>query len=139
MNHSTDNLLVCCMDFRFHEATMKHIKENYGANSFDLCTLAGGSQQVSQDVQAGKETLFKEIGIGCNLHHVNRVFLVNHQDCGAYGGSKAFDSLETELSAYKDDLKAAAEKIKSEYPDVEVIRLQVRFDESDKIWLEEVQ
>ncbi len=139
MKHTTDNLLVCCMDFRFHEATMEHIRKEYGADSFDLCTLAGGAQQVSNEVAAGKETLFKEIGIGCNLHSVKRVFLVNHQDCGAYGGSKKFENLETELSTYKDDLREAALKIKDAYENVEVVLLQVRFKEDDTIWLEAVE
>jgi hypothetical protein len=46
--------------------------------------------------------------------------LVNHRDCGAYGGSDAFHSTEAERAQHENDLRRAAELLRKEFPDVAV-------------------
>ena len=55
------------------------------------------------------------------LHKTNRVMLMVHSDCGAYGGLQAFDGNdEREAANHESELRSAAEFLKSNIPAIEV-------------------
>ena len=63
----------------------------------------------------------------CDLHHAKKLVIVNHQDCGAYGGSKVFNGDEAaEENFHKEELKKAKAKILQKYPDLEIILVYVK-------------
>jgi hypothetical protein len=75
------------------------------------------------------------IGIPCDLHHAARIVIVNHADCGAYGGSKEFKGDdEAEQKFHEVQLKSAKEKILKYYPGKEVVLVYAKLvDEGENI------
>ena len=72
------------------------------------------------------------VQIPCELHHVKKIIIVNHKDCGAYGGSKNFESLEKEDKYHISELKKAKEIISNKYPDKEIVMLYHHFSDTGK-------
>lgn len=64
--------------------------------------------------------MFKQIALSKNLHDIKKVILINHTDCGAYGGRKAFASRDAEREAHRKDMNAAAQIVQATYPEIEV-------------------
>ena len=52
-----------------------------------------------------------QIKLSHDLHGISRVILMNHLDCGAYGGRAAFASDEEEYSRHAEDLRSAARRL----------------------------
>jgi carbonic anhydrase len=60
--------------------------------------------------------------VPCDLHHAQKIVIINHEDCGAYGGSKKFEGdREAEQQFHVEELQKAKMKILSLYPDREII------------------
>jgi len=112
-NHTCDALIATCIDFRFQEDINKFISENFAPKTYDRVSLAGGVFDF--------EYVLKQVSISKRLHQINKVILVNHEDCGAYGEAGTAEK-------HSEDLKNAAEKIKGQYPDLEVNTYYLHLD-----------
>lgn len=136
-NHEVQALVLMCMDFRFHEQTLALLKKQ-GLESFDLKTDAGGVKYlVSADKPAVKDWILENISIAKRLHHIKSVFLINHYDCGAYGGNAAFESQDAQLDYHREQLTAARTILSNEFPDLEVKTMFARLSDG-KVTLSEV-
>lgn len=76
-DHYCEAVIVTCIDFRFQDYVNKWIGENFTAKSFDRVAIAGGVFDL--------DYILKQIEISKRLHHIKKVILINHEDCGAYG------------------------------------------------------
>ncbi len=104
-DHNCEAIIITCIDFRFQEFINKWVSENFSPRSFDRVAIAGGVFDF--------DYVLKQVGISKRLHHINKVVLINHEDCGAYGETGTPEK-------HAEDLKNAAAKIKAQYPDLEV-------------------
>jgi carbonic anhydrase len=116
--HECENLVVMCMDFRFHEKVSQVI-EHSGYRQFDLVAMPGGSKSITDE--ATRAAALAAIEIGVSVHHIRRVIIVDHVDCRAYGGSEAFESPEAEESRHADALLQAGRIIHERSPELEVL------------------
>ena len=116
--HECENLVVMCMDFRFH-AKIVDVIGHSGYRPFDLVALPGGSKSITDEVS--REVVFAAIEIGVSVHGVKRVIIVDHIDCRAYGGSEAFASPEEEERRHTDALLEASRIIREKFPTIEVV------------------
>lgn len=105
-SHHCEAIIVTCIDFRFQEYINKWISEKFAPKTFDRVAIAGGVFDF--------DYVLKQIEISKRLHHIKKVVLVNHADCGAYGETGTAEK-------HAEDLKNAAAKIKEQYPDLEVV------------------
>ena len=55
--------------------------------------------------------VLSNINISLKLHDPDLIVLVNHEDCGAYGGSKKFASKEEEEQFHEQELDKAQETL----------------------------
>lgn len=104
-DHSCKAIIITCIDFRIQTDINKWIKQHFKAKTFDRVAFGGGVKNL--------ETILSQIDIAIRLHHIKKVVVVNHEDCGAYGESGT-------LKKHAEDLKAARAKIKEVYPNLEV-------------------
>jgi Zn-finger nucleic acid-binding protein len=119
--HSCDAVVLACIDFRFWKETMKFVEEELGIKSYDFPKLPGSAKAINE-CQNEIDVPMKCVGVPCDLHHVEKIVIVNHADCGAYGGSKEFKGdLDAEQKFHEGELKKAKEKILKYYPDKEVV------------------
>jgi len=105
MAHQCDALVVVCIDFRFQKFIRVWTDKKLKDNTFDLVALAGATKDL--------KTILKQVDISVRLHHIKRVYLIHHEDCGAYGK-------EGTKERHTRDLKKAKEKILAKYPKLKV-------------------
>ena len=121
-----DNLTVSCIDFRFRAKIAEWIKNELNDQS-DLVAIAGVSKAIlDEDTRA---TVLKQITIAAQLHEIKTVHLIDHIDCGAYGGSVKFDgNKESETAMHTEELKKAVDIIAEAVPGVAVETHIIDFD-----------
>ena len=112
-NHQCQALVVTCIDFRFQEYINQWIAENLPPKSYDRIAFAGCVKNF--------DTIMEQVRISKRLHDIQKVYLINHEDCGAYGQEGTHEK-------HVEDLKAAAQKLKSEFPDLEVQTFYLHLD-----------
>lgn len=112
-NHECESIIVTCIDFRLQEAINNWISQNFQPNTFDRVALGGGVLNL--------DIVLKQIEIAYKLHHIRKVVLINHEDCGAYGA-------EGTLEKHIQDLKNVKAKIKEFYPQLEVETYYLHLD-----------
>lgn len=113
MAHTCQSLVITCIDFRFQDFINKWIAQNLPVSSFDRVAFAGAVKDF--------ETIQKQIEVSKRLHDIKEVVLVNHEDCGAYGEAGTPEK-------HAQDLKSAAEKIKAEFPDINIKSFYLHLD-----------
>lgn len=128
MSHTCSTLLMHCMDFRFGKKIKEFMEQNDLLGDADLVSIAGAAKNlVNPETQA---FALRQIEISKDLHGMKRVILMNHTDCGAYGGKKAFTDDKIEYEKLTADLKEAREIIKTKWPELEVKLWLAHIDES---------
>lgn len=126
--HECHNLVIHCMDFRLQDDIWWWLKSQGITGDSDIVSLAGAVKDlVSPEVEEYRKCLLKQIRISRELHGMKRVVLMNHTDCGAYGGRKAFEGdIAKEEKKHIEDMKNAAIIIKNEFPDLEVMLVLIK-------------
>jgi len=139
MSHTCKSLLMQCMDFRFGSKMKEFMSEHVLMDDADLVSIAGSAKNIVEpDTQA---FALRQIEISKTLHEMKEVNLVNHLDCGAYGGRKAFESDKAEYAKLTGDLRQARDILKNKWPDLGVKLWLAHIEEKDheaKIWFEEI-
>lgn len=64
---------------------------------------------------AERDFLLKQLQISVMLHSPKTILLIQHEDCGAYGGSKAFSSFEEEQVAHRAELDKVEALLKESF------------------------
>jgi len=124
--HTCQAVVLCCIDFRFWRETARFVEEELGLESFDFPSLPGAAKAIN-DCQDEKGLAMQCVSVPCNLHHAKTLVIVNHQDCGAYGGSKMFNGDElAEENFHRLELKKVKSRVLAEYPDLKVILLYAK-------------
>ena len=102
--HICQAVVIHCIDFRIQEAIHDFLQ---GFHGVDHISLAGGVKEL---LEKGKESLtFSNLEISSRLHEPKKIILVQHEDCGAYGGSKAFENAQKETEFQREQLEKAKE------------------------------
>lgn len=114
--HHCPIFVLGCIDFRFRDRLSDYIKSQHGEVDFDEALLAGASKNLI-DGQT-RDLALNQIRISHDLHQAKIIYLTNHIDCGAYGGSKAFSSKDEEVAKLSKDLKEAKKLVVEKYPDI---------------------
>ncbi len=130
MAHYCSTAVVRCIDFRLNRAIKEYLK-NYGlGEDFDLISVAGGVKD--------REYVLNQAALSKKLHGIQQVILINHTDCGGYGGREAFASPEEEKAKHAADLQSARAELESKFPGliVHTVLADVRAD--NRIYFEEV-
>ena len=100
-----DALVVHCMDYRLQKYLHPWIMSRFGADNFDIISLAGGVHDY--------EMVLKYVQLAVQVHSIKQVVLSNNEDCRAYGRDGTY-------KRQKHDLMDAEQKIEVLFPDLEV-------------------
>lgn len=120
--HTAKAMLVTCMDFRLREDVHKFmIQKGYDVN-YDQFVLAGVSLGFNQTQNPyWADALIEHIKISKQLHHIKKVILMDHLDCGAYKSfCPGIKSEAEEMEEHKKNLAIAAERLQKEFPDLKI-------------------
>ena len=130
MAHYCKYFITHCLDFRLGKAIKDYLERNGLLGDCDTVSIAGGVKN--------RDLILEQLEISVNLHNVQEAVLINHTDCGAYGGSKAFGSSEEEYKFHVEELKKAKEMILAKYPSLKVKMLLAKIQPSGEVEFEEI-
>jgi carbonic anhydrase len=108
-----DALVVHCMDYRLQKFLHPWIMRCYGADNFDIISLAGGVHDY--------EMVLKYVQLAVQIHSIKQVALINHEDCRAYGRAGTY-------KRHKHDLMDAEQKIEALFPRLDVETFYLHLD-----------
>jgi carbonic anhydrase len=101
------------MDYRLQSALNRWLVTEDLEGDHDRVALAGGVKDFG--------TVLRQVEIAVKLHHIQRVILINHEDCGAYGP-------EGEFPDHQRDLRKARQEIHARFPDLKVDLYYLQLD-----------
>jgi carbonic anhydrase len=115
-HYAAEACIVWCYDDRFTKLLEEFVKSR-GYKNYDLIKLAGGAKSLAApESEAERLFVLKQIRTSINLHHTLKVILMCHEDCGAYGGKKAFSGDQDEHEKICADLKEAVHILENNLP-----------------------
>ena len=126
--YRTDVCVVSCFDARFELVTRKFLKKR-GIWWADPLKIAGGAKAFASPAEESERSfVLGQVRTSIRLHGTNRVILMVHSDCGAYGGLQAFGGdEEREAANHETQLRSAAEFLKDNIPAIEVECYYLKF------------
>ncbi|MDD5147287.1 MAG: hypothetical protein PHV63_01885 [Candidatus Daviesbacteria bacterium] len=104
--HTCETIIVTCIDFRFQEYINNWIAENFAPKTYDRVAIAGGVFDL--------DYMLKQVDISRTLHHIKKVILINHEDCGAYGEEGTHEQHIQDLEEAKNQIEAFDKNLKVE-------------------------
>jgi len=120
----TKALVLSCIDFRFVNFEQNFLREKHLDHLYDWLTLAGASLAISGfPSHAETETFWEQLDLSYRLHHIEKVIILDHQDCGAYASkidSQLSQNSQREVEVHRQYLHQAYSSIKELYPNLEV-------------------
>lgn len=132
--HKAQSLLIHCIDFRFIAAIKEWLAQHQLLGATDEVSLAGAVQNiVSPKNESDRELVLRQIDIAKRLHGIDEVILMNHTDCGAYGGKSAFINELAEEEKHELDLREARSIILAKFPMLKVNWVLAKIDEKGNI------
>jgi len=108
-----DALVVHCMDYRLQKFLQPWITVRFGYDNFDIISLAGGVHDY--------EMVLKYVQLAVQIHSIETVCIINHEDCRAYGRDGTY-------KRHKHDLLDARAKIKALFPNLHVETFYLHLD-----------
>jgi len=117
-----------CVVSRFELVTRKFLKKR-GIWWADPLKIAGGAKAFASPAEESERSFaLGQVRTSMRLHGTNRVILIVHSDCGAYGGLQAFGGdEEREATNHETQLRSAAEFLKDNIPAIEVECYYLKF------------
>lgn len=115
--HGCKTLLITCMDYRLQRKVRDFLMQEGLLGNCDIVSYAGGAKNLA-DGDSG--ILMQQVALAKQLHHIGEVILVNHTDCGAYGGRGKFSSSDAEEAMHLGELKKAKNAIAKTESDIRI-------------------
>jgi carbonic anhydrase len=125
-----DASVVSCFDNRFEVVSRKLLKR-IGIVQPDPIRIAGGAKSLaSPDQEFHRDFVLEQIQKSIRLHGTDRVILILHSDCGAYGGlaGRFQGDAEAEAAHSRGELARAAEFLRNAIPGLGVERFFLNFE-----------
>ncbi len=117
-------LVLSCIDYRILEAERYFLSLQNLGGQYDFTALAGASLALSgMPHQYDAEAFWDQLDISYRLHHIQKVIVLDHQDCAVYE-YKIDPSLasnpELELTTHTEYLSKAYWAIRERYPELNI-------------------
>ena len=116
----TEALLLNCIDYRLTGATTRYMSGRHLAGKYDQFILAGAALGAKNDkFPAWGTTFWEHVQVAIDLHHIRKIIVIDHRDCGAYKvilgkdltGKAEFDMHATQMRALRAEIAAKQPKL----------------------------
>ena len=111
--HTCNSIMITCMDFRLRKHLRNWAIKNLDKGGYDRVAVAGGVKSLGLIVD--------QVSLSVNLHHVCEVYLINHEDCGAY-------PVEGTYEKHKEDLLLAQTILRHQHPKLKIVPLYLKLN-----------
>ncbi|MBP2297479.1 carbonic anhydrase [Azospirillum picis] len=129
---SVDTLLLSCMDYRLMGHVAGYMNARNMQANYDHVILAGASLGALTDKKpAWGDAFWDHVAVAKDLHHIKRLIVMDHRDCGAY---KVFLGMDLspdptrEAEVHGQYLAKLKTMVRERHPDLEVELLLMGLD-----------
>jgi Putative carbonic anhydrase len=127
--YRADAAVVWCFDDRLTTVVQKFLKRNGIARSDSIRVAGGPKALASPDDEQERTFLLQQLRLSRKLHATDRVILIAHSDCLAWGGLARFQGdAVAEREHHSQQLARAAAVVQSALPEMRVECLFVNFE-----------
>jgi hypothetical protein len=114
--------VVFCMDYRFHGQFQSFLAaEGLLEDGADIVRVAGVAKNLAESASdVARAFVLDQLHASKRLHGIQQIYLLNHEDCGAYGEELVPDEKE-EFDLHRRDLQQARTLLEREFPDTEIL------------------
>ena len=116
-------MVLSCMDPRFQPKVYKYLKAKKLTGKYSSFTIAGAAIGVTaKKFKKWHSTFFDNLSTSIKLHKINKLIVINHQDCGAakiINGNKKFNLL-IEKKIHKDSFRKIKKIINKKFPNLKI-------------------
>jgi hypothetical protein len=120
----TDALLLNCIDYRLTGFTGPFMADQGMGGRYDQVVLAGASlAAMNRKFPAWGTTFWDHLKLALDLHHIHKLVVVDHRDCGAYKliFNKDFSKNPAEeLKVHATTMRALRAEVGRRYPQLQV-------------------
>ena len=114
---------ITCIDYRLVEDGVHFFHDKHLTKDYDQVSLAGASlAAVSDKFPSSNAAFWNHIDIAKTLHHIHKVIVVDHRDCGAYKvafGTDYQGEPVPELAQHKTVMQQVKTKLAEVHPELE--------------------
>jgi carbonic anhydrase len=125
-------LLLSCMDYRLLDEIAYYMDGRGLTNKYDHVILAGASLGALVDAKPEwGATFWNHVDVAKQLHHIHKVMIIDHRDCGAYKvfiGPETAKDRETETQCHTEQLRKLAAALAARHSDLSVELLLMSLD-----------
>jgi hypothetical protein len=129
-----DVLLLSCMDYRLTYDTGKYMQQTRGLKgNYDHIILAGAGLGANNTMfPKWSDTFWEHLKVAIDLHHIHKVMILDHRDCGAYKVilNEGSEDRGRETKVHAEQLTKLKGLIMAKYPKLEVELLLMSLDGS---------
>ena len=116
-------MVLSCIDPRFQPKVYRYLKSKNLTGKYSSFTIAGAAIGVTATkFKKWHSTFFDNLSTSIKLHKINRLIVINHEDCGAakiINGKKKFNST-IENKIHKDSFEKIKKVLTKKYPYLKV-------------------
>ena len=116
-------MVLSCMDPRFQSIVYNFLKKKKLIGKYSSFTIAGASLGVTATkFKKWHKTFWDNIGTSIKLHHIKKLIIFNHQDCGVAKiiNGKNFFSNGIERKIHKESFQKIKRLFKKKYPKLNI-------------------
>ena len=115
-------LAVTCIDYRLADDATHFLDGQKLTNDYDQVSLAGAAlAAVSPRFASSNAAFWDHVGIAKQLHHIRKLIVVDHRDCGAYKVAFGKDykaDAAGETAQHKGVMAQVKARLAKEHPDL---------------------
>ena len=117
-----DAVVVACFDHRFDRVLRKFLRRIRVLNPDPIVVAGGAKSLASPEHETDRTFLVAQVEKSIRLHGTDRVILLLHSDCGAYGGlHQLFNGDKAaEVVHHRDELRLAHATLTQAFPQVSI-------------------
>ena len=83
--HSAEAIVLSCIDYRFIDNMIEFLEKSDISEKYDVTALAGASLAYNQSkYEYWNKTFIDQLKLAIDLHHIKKIIVFDHMDCGAY-------------------------------------------------------
>ena len=120
------------MDYRLVNKTERYMSGRKLRDKYDYVILAGASLGALTDkYPAWGKTFWEHLDVAIQLHHIKKVMVMDHRDCGAYKvilGEDCCKDRDKETAVHAEKLKELRTQINAKHPKLGVELLLMALD-----------
>jgi hypothetical protein len=116
------------MDFRFAKGLAQYVANQGLAGDADIVGWAGAGKAFLDP--ASKDFALLQVELSQKLHGTTEVHVINHIDCGAYGGSKTLGAIDQEQTFQIAELGKVKALLAERFPHLSFVAHLARLTEA---------